>query len=1001
MKNSGKRAFLKKNLDIIILLLVSLVCSLCAFFNIFTKIDYRFYDMLLGTGKSINEDKNILLIDINDASIDDIGVWPWSRDIIADMLVRLREFGASALVFDIEYLQKSGKALVPNAQDEANETIEMTKQNLGGIISQFAEAAGSGMYSAEELQELSGQLLGEYVNPALDEIKLSTENLARDNDAYFARAVQFFGNSWMTVNIDMANDVDGRTRISTADDSGNSEQLAFVKARRYATDNFLLRDVDDAGGRIELGNQAIAKEQNSYRGYYPARYEFIRFSQGLGVTNVVVDKDGTRRRIELLNHPDPKKQLDWQEEDGAFTVGQLDSFLYVPQLSFAPLLSLLGVKQLERKKNSLILRNALLPGADRRRDIHIPLDENGCMLINWSRRGYLKSFKHISALFLYELDRCEERIIKNLSNITTVRLGDSEGYDLGYFTKAQSLLEQYQYIQTMRSSLLGRCNGYISKGVPQEGSPTDEEYEAFFALRKEFYKNLAAYMASGSKDEFFTTLDAVAASGIADEGTVSQVRSNYESYFTGMGKDYDAFISFYDELTEKLPNAFCLIGNSATSSTDLGVTPYERSYANLGTHANVMNTILQERFIRPFSVWYGIALAFVCAAVIIVFTRRLGNSRKNTFELLYIVFPITVLVLHMVLFKIYIPLFIPLLLVIITYVAQLVLNFVAVEKDRSTLRRGMDAYVAPEVVNQIVRDPSKLRLGGENRTMTALFSDVKKFSGFTEMINNEEGESHGAVRLVAILNEYLGHLSDAIMDNKGTIDKYVGDEIVSFFGAPLDDPHHAFNACIAGIRMKQVEDEYNRKHFDIDQDIPMRLESRVGINTGDMVVGNMGTVKKINYTIMGNNVNLASRLEGTNKAYNSWIMCSESTWKSANSGDKQGLLVARTLDCVQVVNVKKPVQLYSILGVRSELVPDRIEAAEIFNEGIRLYLLGSETPQEKKDPDELRRALKYFEEAQKCYPPDASSDIFIDRCNYFLSNGLPDVWDGVYVMTSK
>ncbi len=1000
MKNGLKSALFKKNLDILVLLIVSLVCSAFAFFNMFVKIDYRFYDMLLGAGKSVEEDEDLLLIDINDASIDDIGVWPWSRDIIADMLVRLREFGASTIVFDIEYLQKSGKALVPNAQEETDEAIEMTKQNLGGIISQFAEAAGSGMYSSEELQELSNQLVGEYVNPALDEIKISTENLARDNDSYFARAVQFFGNSWMTVNIDMANDVDDRTAISRSD-SANDENIAFISARRYAADNFLLKNVYDGDGRIELGNQAVSREQKSYRGFYPARYEFIRFSQGLGVTNVVVDRDGTRRRIELLHHPDPEKLLDWQEEDGVFTVTQLDSSLYVPQLSFAPLLSYLDVQQLERTKHSLILRDARLPGSERVKDIHIPLDENGCMLINWSRRGYLRSFKHISALYLYELDRCEERIVKNLSNITTVRLGDSDGYDLGYYTQAQELLALYQQIREMRSSLLERCRGYLSKGVPEEGCPSDDEYSAFFELRGQFYEALAAYMASEAKDEFFAMLDAVAAAGMADEDTIVQVQSDYNSYFTGINKDYEAFISFYDELKEKLPNAFCLIGNSATSSTDLGVTPYERSYANLGTHANVVNTILQERFIRPLSVWYGMALAFVCALVIIVLTRRQGNSRKNVVELGYVLIPITVLVLLMVLFKIYIPLFIPLLLVISTYVAQLVLNFVAVEKDRSTLRRGMDAYVAPEVVNQIVRDPSKLRLGGENRTMTALFSDVKKFSGFTEMINNEEGESHGAVRLVAILNEYLGHLSDAIMDNQGTIDKYVGDEIVSFFGAPLDDPNHAFNACVAGIRMKQVEDEYNRKHFDIDHDIPMRLESRVGINTGDMVVGNMGTVKKINYTIMGNNVNLASRLEGTNKAYNSWIMCSESTWKSANAGDKEGLLVARTLDCVQVVNVKKPVQLYSILGLRDEVIPDRIEAAEIFNEGIRLYLLGSETPQEKKNPDELRQALRYFVEAQKCYPPDASSDIFIDRCKYFLANGLPAVWDGVYVMTSK
>ena len=170
----------------------------------------------------------------------------------------------------------------------------------------------------------------------------------------------------------------------------------------------------------------------------------------------------------------------------------------------------------------------------------------------------------------------------------------------------------------------------------------------------------------------------------------------------------------------------------------------------------------------------------------------------------------------------------------------------------------------------------------------------------------------------------VGVLSDAIMNCHGTIDKYVGDEIVSFFGAPVDDPLNAYNACIAGIRMKQAEVIYNEEHKDElpihpITHTPFLLKSRVGINTGDMVVGNMGTQKKLNYTVMGNNVNLASRLEGTNKAYDSWIMCSESTWLEANSGQTEGLLAARQLDCVRVINVEKPVQIYSIAGLKSEL----------------------------------------------------------------------------------
>ena len=467
-------------------------------------------------------------------------------------------------------------------------------------------------------------------------------------------------------------------------------------------------------------------------------------------------------------------------------------------------------------------------------------------------------------------------------------------------------------------------------------------------------------------------------------------------------------------MREQLNGAFCLIGNSATASTDLGVTPFARRYPNLGTHANVANTILQRQFILHINVLWAIAVTSAIAFVSIVLSRSRTGTVRTFYELIYVVVPIGVVILLMVLFKIYITISPLLFIVIVTYVGNLVLNFLITEKDRSTLRRGFNAYVAPEVVSEIVKNPSLLALGGSTKHITALFSDVRTFSGFTEQISREEGEPYGAARLVAILNGYLGTLSDVIMDNRGTIDKYIGDEIVAFFGAPIDNPDNAFDACVAAIRMKQAEARYNSEHaaelplHPVTQ-TPFLLKSRVGINTGDMVVGNMGTEKKLNYTIMGNNVNLASRLEGTNKAYDSWIIASESTWREADSGAHAGVLVARQLDCVKVINVETPVQIYSITGLRSELPEAQIEAAELFNQGMALYLKGRETPHEPKNPDDFRAAIRCFEQAYRCYhTTDAQDGQYVSteqkmilRCEAFLAHGTGPVWDGVYTMTSK
>ena len=357
-------------------------------------------------------------------------------------------------------------------------------------------------------------------------------------------------------------------------------------------------------------------------------------------------------------------------------------------------------------------------------------------------------------------------------------------------------------------------------------------------------------------------------------------------------------------------------------------------------------------------------------------------------------------------FHVYIPLFVPLVYALVTYFSLMILNFILLEGDKKFLQNTFGAYVAPEVVSQLVKNPDMVKLGGNSEQLTALFSDVKTFSGFTEVINNEEGEERGAARLVEILNHYLGALSDAIMENKGTIDKYVGDEIVSFFGAPVPDKDNAFNACVAGIRMLQAEAQYNLENKDTLPKIPetgepFYLHSRVGLNTGNMVVGNMGSDKKLNYTIMGNNVNLASRLEGTNKAYGSWIMASDSTWQKADRGEHKGLLVARKFDCVRVINVVRPVQIHNILGLRNELPSAQIEAAELFNQGIEWYLKGSDTPEVPKDPEDLKKAYEYFQKAKECYPEDKSSEVFMQRCVMYLKTGIPEIWDGVFTMKSK
>jgi len=181
----------------------------------------------------------------------------------------------------------------------------------------------------------------------------------------------------------------------------------------------------------------------------------------------------------------------------------------------------------------------------------------------------------------------------------------------------------------------------------------------------------------------------------------------------------------------------------------------------------------------------------------------------------------------------------------------------------------------------------------------------------------------------------------------------------------------------------------------------MLLQSRVGLNSGRMVVGNMGTDKKLNYTIMGNNVNLASRLEGTNKVYGSWIMCSQSTYNLLQKSSRADQIVTRSFDAVRVINVEKPVRIYNILGFRNKMSDARLKAAAIFNRGMECYMKGANTPGYAKPQSELEEAKKYFDMAAELYAADESSAVFSKRCADFIANGIPQIWDGVYTMRTK
>ncbi len=300
--------------------------------------------------------------------------------------------------------------------------------------------------------------------------------------------------------------------------------------------------------------------------------------------------------------------------------------------------------------------------------------------------------------------------------------------------------------------------------------------------------------------------------------------------------------------------------------------------------------------------------------------------------------------------------------------------FIEERKEKSFIKNAFGQYLSPKVIDKLVEDPSALSLGGERREMTAFFSDVQGFSTISESLTPDE--------LVQLLNEYLTEMCNIIADFDGTIDKFEGDAIIAFWGAPLNQPNHASLACLACIEMQKRLSDLRKKWAEEGKP---QLLVRMGVNSGPMVVGNMGSLSRMDYTIMGDSVNLAARLEGANKFYKIYTMISEHTYQQAINE-----IEVRELDTIRVVGRSEPITVFEILDNKGNVTGERAKAIEIFHQGLALY---------KKQ--QFKEAAVVFESVLEIMPMDGPSQTYIDRCYDYIDNSPGDAWDGVFTHTEK
>ncbi|MDO9209813.1 MAG: CHASE2 domain-containing protein [Deltaproteobacteria bacterium] len=419
-----------------------------------------------------------------------------------------------------------------------------------------------------------------------------------------------------------------------------------------------------------------------------------------------------------------------------------------------------------------------------------------------------------------------------------------------------------------------------------------------------------------------------------------------------------------------------LVGATAIGIYDIRVTPFDHVFPGLEVHANVIDTILKQQFLyRPNWVTLfdllaiivlGLILGIILPKVKALWGALIGIS-------LFFAFVLT----SNQLFQkqgIWVNQTYPLFNLVLTYLMITGYRYMTEERERKKVRGAFQYYLNASVVEQMLKDPEKLKLGGEKKDLTVLFSDIRGFTSISEHMTPE--------RLVKFLNEYLTKMTDIVFKYDGLLDKYMGDAIMAIWGAPLDQSDHPLRACYTALEMVE---ELRLLQQRWATEGMSRMNIGIGINAGPMVVGNMGSERRFDYTVMGDSVNLGSRLEGLNKLYGTNIIISEMTYERVREE-----ILGRELDLVRVKGKDQPVKIYELLSRRAKTLPEQKALAEEFQAALGEYRNRN-----------WETARKIFQSILERYPEDGPARLYVERCQTLEKTPPPEDWDGVYTMTTK
>jgi adenylate cyclase len=453
------------------------------------------------------------------------------------------------------------------------------------------------------------------------------------------------------------------------------------------------------------------------------------------------------------------------------------------------------------------------------------------------------------------------------------------------------------------------------------------------------------------------------------------------------------FVSAKDVLqgnvpADRLRGRLVLIGTSAIGLLDLKTTPVEAAMPGVEVHAQILESVLTKSILEQpnYAIGAELTTAVLCGLAIIIAAPMLSASLVVLLGAFLVAALIGLSLYMFVEHNLLIDFTYPLISTWLIYLVLTFVNYFREQKQRQQIRSAFGYYLSPHMVEQLARSPDKLVLGGEERRMTILFSDVR---GFTTISEHYKDDPQGLTRL---MNRFLTPLTNAIIERKGTIDKYIGDAIMAFWNAPVDDSEQEANACDAALEMQARAAALNvelKREADANGGTYMPLRVGIGLNTGPCVVGNMGSDFRFNYSVLGDTVNVASRLEARTKDYRLPLVIGSRTAEKA-----QAKFATMEIDLIQVKGKKEPEAVFAVLG-RSEVVQDS-RCQELRQRNAEMLARFR-----KQDWDEALALIDRCRKIANGFDLSGLYDMYVERIEAYRADPPGADWDGVYEAESK